>query len=478
MVEYKYPIQTEEFEIKKEESFLGQIRGNIQYSVSITPPDIFNNCFYFNVWVNNKYINVTNDDEIFKLKTYSCFRISFDTEPTLNLLFKLLNDACLDAARVFHFKTRKTLLLHHNVPRPKIDAVKGIIEESINLWTQPKDQSKRFITKFKYLPEIPLTKQFLENNYTEEQLISFKLLKDIPVKKSELEAFKKLTKFYDQLSSNLTDFKYEFIGEEFTDFKNYINSAFNYLPILTNEIEIYKLYRLTINQEVGENKSIVNSSKLSYRPKEIKTSKYNRANTPETTVFYATENINTALKERRPKKGTLVTIGIWKPRKSNIFRCYPIVYDDEILLENSLLSTEHQNIKKLLDKLPEEFKRFNYHFFKLLTKEYTKRVNHDIEYTISSIFSEKIFSVDDPIHKADCILYPSVGHDLKTVNLAIKSEIIDANRFELIEVMEFRIKDENYDNTLVKPHDVSIKVVDVEEFRSTKNILPDGSIIW
>jgi flagellar biosynthesis/type III secretory pathway ATPase len=71
-----------------------------------------------------------------------------------------------------------------------------------------------------------------------------------------------------------------------------------------------------------KNERLNNISFLKYPPIDIVKSinKYNRANTPNTTVLYTTENIDSALKEIKPPINKLITVGLWKPKEQkNLF---------------------------------------------------------------------------------------------------------------------------------------------------------------
>src|SRR5689334_3961378 len=120
-LEIQYPIEIEEWRHCDSERFLGHNSPNLYYSLGLTNPDVFNRCFYFNVWVNNIYNNSLNG-VAFSARTYSCFKIYYERNaPTVNDLFNLIDSATFEYAKTFHAKTRNTNLSHHKIPKPNIE---------------------------------------------------------------------------------------------------------------------------------------------------------------------------------------------------------------------------------------------------------------------------------------------------------------------------------------------------------------------
>ena len=98
---------------------------------------------------------------------------------------------------------------------------------------------------------------------------------------------------------------------------------------------------------------------------------------------------------------------------------------------------------------------------------------------ISAMFSEIIFNHTgpNPDFNFDCIIYPSVGNDFRTRNVAIKSST--AEEFILEKVIEFEIEESFYDHEPSEStHPEKISLAKVKGYHSTINITENGEITW
>lgn len=263
------------------------------------------------------------------------------------------------------------------------------------------------------------------------------------------------------------------------------------MPLITNGLTVFSTYRLVVNEFVTKkNESITNIEFLRYptleKVKEI--NKYNRANTPNTNVFYSAGSIDTVLKEIRPPLNKLVTVGIWKPKDVNKkLNSYPISHSQEALKVNESVQAATKAFEETGKYNSALFMEYMRHYFKILGHEFSKKVdynkpNYHYEYIISALFSERIFSEHQEINneknfKFDCIIYPSVGNDYLTENVAILPTILD-NDFYLAEAQEFEIEESYYDvkNNNLNPQIITL--AKIKNFRKAKVIRQDGQIEW
>lgn len=336
---------------------------------------------------------------------------------------------------------------------------------------------------FRNLPEIPKSKRWIENGrFTPEIMIVEKMRLAYEISLDEEIVIIELTAFYKSLDLALEKFDYKtFTAKEFIDFRNYIKYVYNYIIIMANKIEIYQLYRVVINEHIIQtNDSITNKKFLTYPPNHIvkKMNKFNRVNTPNTTIFYGTETIDSALNEIKPNIGNLVSVSKWIPTRKGEFISYPISHSKQGYGINSgstkalhgfFESTKNQN--KLLTEFMERY-------FYILGKEFSKPIEHHHEYLISSTFSEDI--LDNPQNKnpnfdIECIVYPSVGNKFHTSNVAVRKDIFRLN-FELSKVIEFEITETHFDRQQLANVE-SINIVDYKNFRET-NKFDNNRIIW
>jgi len=348
--------------------------------------------------------------------------------------------------------------------------------------------SPNWQTNFRDLPTIPEHKRWTgKSNMTVEQIISFKLLNRQTITNEEENIFKSLTTFYSELNEKLKTLDYtSFTEEDFENFKNYIFYAFNYVALITNNLTIFSTYRLVVNEWVTKNNEpITNVKYLKYPSLDIvkQVNKFNRANTPNTTVFYSAENIDTALKETKPPLNKLVTVGVWKPKnQGKQFISYPISHSEiaEQVNEGVAKATkafeDHGNFNSSL------FLNYMRYYFQLLGREFTKKVNHHFEYYISSLFSERILTDHKEQNGGnnfhyDCIIYPSVGNGYKTDNVAIRPKVID-NDFYLEKIIEFEVKEAFYDKEYVLSHPENVTLAKIKNGRITNKIDKEGNITW
>lgn len=253
--------------------------------------------------------------------------------------------------------------------------------------------------------------------------------------------------------------------------------------MVSNKIEIFQLYRVVINEHIiKEKKSITNKKYLTYPPLHIvkKINKYNRANSPKTTMFYGAETIDGALNELKNyiQIGDLVSVSKWIPSRKGEFISHAISHSKESYginpgstkaLQGFLKSTRYQN--KYLTQFMEKY-------LFILGKEFSKTVVHHYEYLISSIFSEDL--LDNPQNKntnfdIECLVYPSVGNKFKTSNVAFRRDIFRHN-FELDKVIEFEIMAKQFDRQ-VSTQIEGINLVEYKNLRESK-IFNDSKIVW
>lgn len=490
----EYPIQIDQWIHKPIGSFTGLLSDNgYSYRLGITPEDPTDEeIVYFNVWVEKTIKNETTNEVVFYAKTYSAFKVrNKNAKPSVNFFFDLIDKATFDFAQLFFQRTRETNLSHHRIPKATVEHFKNDIDKAIDIWDKEIRNSSvkekpNWQTNFRDLPPIPDSKKWKKDSHsTLEQDIAFKLMDGKPVSENEEKLFVELASFYQILDNKLRELNYtNFTPEDFENFKNYIFYAFNYVALLTNDLTVVQTYRLVVNEWVtGKNEPITNIGFLKYPNQEIvkKANKFNRANTPDSTVFYCAENIDTALKEIRPPLNKLVTVGVWKPKnpeKSLI--SFPILHSEEAFLVNEGVQKATKAFEEYGNYSSSLFKKFMRYYFKLFGREFTKRVNHHYEYYISALFSEQVFQRRRDIDKEfqyDCIIYPSVGNDFITQNLAIHPDAVD-NDFRLTEVFEFEIEEAYYDRKCILKNPNTITLAKVKNVKGTNKIGDNGSIEW
>lgn len=490
----KYPIDIEHWGHAPIQDFTGHTNDYEHiYIFGITPEDPNSpDCIYINIGIEKKIINTTTDKITFFAKTVSTYKIKNDFEiPTVQFFFELVVDATYDYAKEFYTRTRHTNLATRKTKKPMLQELKGDLEHTITIWKEKYMNSKSrpkpdWQQTFRDLPAIPRFKQWEASSYTTiEQDISMKLMKRKPITKEEEDIFSALSSFYEQLEVKLPYLDYtSFSPEETKNFENYIFYAFTYLGLVTDKITVYQTYRIIVNQDViGQNEPISDVRYLKYPPQEVVKEKgnYNRANTPNTTLFYSAENINTALREIRPAEKQLVTAGIWRPIAPDFkLNCYVISHGLPEAFVNEGVAKANKAFGETKRHNHHLFIKYMEYYFRILGREFTKRTKNHKEFMVSALFSEQVLKNEnrgDDEFIIDGILYPSVGNDYKADNIAILPECLERN-FQLSEVVEFEIEEQYYERSFQQGDLNAIQVAKVKNLRKARSITPDGKIEW
>jgi len=341
-------------------------------------------------------------------------------------------------------------------------------------------------TNFKDLPSIPEHKRWLDDqHYTKEQEISYKLLRHQQITKEEEQIFIQLKEFYQELDDKLDSLDYDsFDSTDIENFKNYIFYAFNYQPLISNKITLFKTYRLVVNEWViNKNERITDIKYLKYPELDIvqDIGKYNRANSPNSNVFYSTQSIDNALKEINPPLNKKITVGVWAPKKEKKFVSYPISHSEAAFNINESVKKATEAVENYSTQVSELFVSYTKYYFKLLGKEFAKPVKHHLEYILTAWFSERILqnrSTPQPSFNFDCIIYPSVGNDLRTDNFAFLPEVVD-NDLRLDGVYEFEIEEAYYNEPLTYDHDPqTVRLAKLKNVQYAKGMASENLIEW
>jgi len=489
----QYPIQIEEWSHLPLKQFMGILSENeCDYLLAISEenPDEPECCNIY-IGIERYVINETTNQRVFFAKTLNCFKIknSFQ-DPTVEFFFTLIEKATFEFAKEYHKRTRISNLRYHKILKPSFKNLKNEILKTIDLWKKTSKNSYLKIPDwqitFRNLPEIPEHKRWIKGSHTTiEQIIFFKLFRNEAITVEEEKIFRDLNSFYKELDEKLIELDYEsFNDNDIKNFRNYILYAFNYTALMFVNLTVLRTYRLVVNESIiKKNESITSIDSLKYPSLTTVRSinKYNRANTPLTNIFYTTENIDTALKEIKPPLNKLVTVGVWVAKDSSKkLISYPISHSEKAMNISKGIQDSTKAFEEKSTEFSELVKNHLRHYFKLLGREYTKKTNHHVEYILTAIFSEQILTPhkdEDKKFIIDCIIYPSVGNDFLTENLAIKPKAME-EYFRLDKVIEFEIEEAFYDKNYTLSHPEHISLAKIKNLKTAKSITNDGKIIW
>jgi hypothetical protein len=318
-------------------------------------------------------------------------------------------------------------------------------------------------------PRIPKCKEF-EGQMTPEQRAFDKLVNKQELTAEENKILLEAITFYETCYnflksinlSNITD-------DEAKQITDYLSKVFNIHFLIQNDISFNYLYRVTIVREEFLDKGKVRDTKyLTHPPLELiqKNGVYNRANSPNTTVFYASFNENVALRETKPPKGSKIIISKWKNRLNRKFVSYPLMNNDTVRNDALEASTKaFQEAKKIMHEL---MFKINDLLLKFLSSEFVKDTAvispKKYEYIYSSFFADQVLkgkNPDDPSTETDLIVYPSVAYNHREDNVAVTPRSM--KDLQLIKTTEYLVKETQYE----KPINIENKEAELELLRTS-----------
>lgn len=443
--------------------------------IGITPPNS-ENCYKISI-VLEKEITGHENKLLFFATCIGNFTIKYNkNRPSKTQLFNLILDTSKELNNYIstlpdnHYNHKKFSL-------PIFDKIENDLSIAINQWnihynTPFKRVQHRF--EFQNFPIIPEAKRFSEEKIlTYEQEILQKIQANINLSKIEQQILNELNIFYTNFKKSLSGFNFNNLNHRNRkELKEYINSVFNFIPLIVSEEEVKTFYRVIKNKNLNIQR-VTNKSQLVNPPLKIvrKYKIHNRANTDSSTVMYCSSDLKATFLEIKDTSDR-ITLGIWRQNKN--LKTYTIPY----LVDSNSENINSSNATAYIEEMENiALKSILKTFYQCIANEFTKNIGENdskYNYLISGWFSEKFLESKPEqngtdVFDFDCIMYPSVENNLKSTNIALKPNKIE--KFDLVEVIEFKNLDLN-----------KIKVLSDEEIlklgQYAYNIEKDGKIIW
>lgn len=250
-------------------------------------------------------------------------------------------------------------------------------------------------------------------------------LDNFPDYQTYLENLEKLDK------TDYSKMSYDEIYNLFYDLACIIPSRFGFFnPIKFNSNHYF---RVRLRKDIGENEDLSLKQTFSYPPPSI-LHKNGRANLKYKTVFYCSNNPNTAILESKPEIGDEGYLSIWKgvaTRKLKSSICLPYNLTDK----NEWHFASKDSFEELKKTLPEKAKDKYNHVISLFKFVANKFVNEKEPYPLTSMISNELLYGRELWN--DYILYPSILSDCKRCNIAFHPNIVNEN-LDLEKIIEFR----------------------------------------
>lgn len=337
-------------------------------------------------------------------------------------------------------------------------------------------------TSFLEFPKIPKSKLWLPKQTpglaTNEQIIGNKLINGLAISPNEVFELKSCIQFYKVLLDKLKNFEYTILSAENIDyFLGYIGYALNYTLIIANDYHFPQLYRVVRN---NNRQRKTNISQVSYPPMDIvrTQNRFNRANSPDYTVFYGSETIDTCFAELKPNVADVVTVGIWKPKKlDGKITTYPVSANAIAQLVNPEARSAEKAFNVMRHRLSILLNEFLTGYYDIFNYEFSKTVKTPYEYAISSMLSKDIFMTNNPEFDIGAILYPSIGHDYFGNNIAILPDVFDSN-FHPDKVFEYEVVGTKSPISHMHHERGKLNFVQVKINAESSGISSSGDITW
>jgi hypothetical protein len=328
-------------------------------------------------------------------------------------------------------------------------------------------------------PELPDCKLY-DGKMTPEQRVFDKLVHRQEVSESEEKILKDTIDFYKITFDYLKSINLSIITEEESNtILEFLHRVFNIEVGILNDISNLLIFRVSIIKDSFlENGKVRDPMYLSYPVLDLiqKSGIYNRANSPNTTVLYASFNENVALRETKPVAGSRIIISKWVNDTGKQFHAYPITNNDSVdNLELRRATQAFLEAKKDMHPLVAEITDLH---LKFLSSEFIKDTpimsSRRYEYLFSSFFAEKILSGNNPedtYPETELIIYPSIAYKHREENLALSPKAV--TYLKIVELKEYRVINTNYDSFI----DVNQKAANLDLMRSS-DWIEDHLIIW
>lgn len=342
-------------------------------------------------------------------------------------------------------------------------------------------------------PKLPKSKIYnAETEITPEQFALMKLLNSESINELETEDIEEAIKFYKECFPYLQSIPLSNLTELDTDeLRKFLHEAINFHINIENDITFSFLFRVTkVKEEFLENAKLRNPEYIIFPNLELVKALglYNRASSPNATVFYASFFENVALHETRPQVGDRIIITTWKNVTQKKFTVFPIANNETV--KNKMLEHSTAAVKMLGQRAnPLLFGVLDLYLL-FLSSEFVKSENINsakrYEYFFSAYFGDMILNKNQvtsdkykpKINKGkkmgdfDAILYPSVAFNHKEENLAVSPDSMLKN-LHPIHVEDCIVEETYYDKVM----DKDVSPIKKRILRTVTNIT-DNKFIW
>lgn len=383
-----------------------------------------------------------------------------------SLIHYLVNLSIDEFNNALH-QTKSLLVIHRKFEKMKMEELKPKIDEAFaaNYWktavvkphwkTSAHRSEAENGSVIAQLPPVPYFKQF-KGQFTQEQATLDRCIQDVSPSEENLRILRESIEFNRECFKKLKEIDLISLNEkQYLKLKDYMRFVYSAYPCIFNNVSAGIVYRVTIiGDKFLEDGKLRKTKYLSYPPLEIVRERgvFNRANSPERTLFYAADRESVAVREMRPKPGSRIILSSWINHTGKTLNCFPLCLTAGI--NNEMADQASYAFEMITEKMHPQIAEWTTGIFEFLASEFIKEAeptnSKRYDYLFSAIFADCIlqgFSEGKNLKNCDAIVYPSVAWHHIPNNLAILPAIVDS-QFRLLEVKEFQVMETWYDKDI------------------------------
>lgn len=486
------PVQIKRNNLPK--SHLGQwLSDAFKFESRIKPP-FDDNTIMMEVCPSFIVFDGETRKELYRFETITVFTFSgLHSKSYLRGLIYYLICLSIDEFNVEFKKTKSLFAISREYKKPSIEEIDHHINDAFNYdfeknhnvvphWkiqsTKTEEENDEIIST---LIPIPTCKQFTNNPLTVEGTAVLHCSKNAIPDPRYLEIVKEAIEFYKACFLKLKQIDLRILNDRQCEkIKEYLNYVLNMMPTMHNDVTVPYLYRVTIIKDEWQEDGKLKDTKFLYNPplKLVKEAGvYNRANTPNTTLFYASTLPNVAVREIHPATGKRIILSTWVNKSVDSLNAFPLCLTAGII--NEYADANNYAFEIMTEKYHPVYSEWMECFFTFFSSEFIKETEpvnpKRYDYLFSAYFADRILQQYDEkwgVKSFDCIVYPSVAGNHRYDNLAIIPEAL-YQHFALSEAKEYEVLDTWYDEKFEE----NKYPAELKQIRHSKSI-KNGCIIW
>ena len=405
--------------------------------------------------------------ELYRFQTQTTFSFSGNhSKPYVHGLIHHLVNLTIGEFNSELQKTSSYLAAHRTFEKMTFEEFEPRLKQAIQLNSNPAGIKPHWMSSnsnsieendviISQLPPIPEHKIFLGQN-TAEQLALTNCFKDDTPTEGDLTIIKDCINFYKECFATLKKIDLtKLTDDQYHSLKRYMKHVMNAQPTMCNDVSADAFFRVTIvSDKFLQDGKVKDAAYLCYPPLKINHERgiYNRANSPDRTIFYCSFQENVAIRETKPEVGKRIIISTWQNKTEEPLNAFPLCLTAGI--PNEYTDRNSYAFEKICERMPTVLAEWMGCIFAFLSSEFIKEAEpihpKRYDYIFSAWFADSIlqpFPENSSMKDFDCIVYPSVAWNHLPDNMAVLPTVVD-QKFVLVQAREFEIMETWYDRKI------------------------------